>query len=171
MRLLQLRVVLHSQPGRGSVFFIEGLAPAGGAPQAVAAARLQMRRLAGLLVAVLEDDAEVRDAMRRLLQLWDCRVVDAGSSTELLQWLPTAPHALVADLRLAAGRNGVDEVLRLQAAWGAQTPVLWISGETAPEGLRRALPADATVLTKPVSPTRLRAWLERQLPPGSGVPS
>ena len=179
VRLLQLRVVLHSRPGRGSVFFVEGLAPAGVAPLAVAAARLQMRlqmrRLAGLLVAVLEDDADVRDAMRRLLQLWDCRVVDGASATELLQRLPQpedAPQALVADLRLDAGKNdgengvksGADEVRRLQAAWGHTVPVLWISGETAPDGLRATLPAGATVLTKPVSPARLRAWLEQQLP-------
>ena len=160
---------------RGSVFFLEGLAPAGVAPLAVAAARLQMRlqmrRLAGLLVAVLEDEEEVRDATRRLLQLWDCRVVDGASATELLQRLPQpqdAPQALVADLQLAAGKNGgkngVDEVRRLQAAWGHAVPVLWISGETAPDGLRAALPAGATVLTKPVSPARLRAWLEQQLP-------
>ena len=183
VRLLQLRVVLHSRPGRGSVFFLEGLAPAGVAPLAVAAARLQMRlqmrRLAGLLVAVLEDEDDVRDATRRLLQLWDCRVVDGASATELLQRLPQpqdAPQALVADLQLAAGKNGgknggksggesgVDEVRRLQAAWGHAVPVLWISGETAPDGLRAALPAGATVLTKPVSPARLRAWLEQQLP-------
>ena len=173
VRLLQLRVVLHSQPGRGSVFFIEGLAPAGVAPLAVAAARQQMRRLAGLLVAVLEDDADVRDAMRRLLQLWDCRVVDAPSSAELLQRLPgppQAPHALVADLRLAAGLSGVQEVQRLQAAWGHAVPVLWVSGETAPDGLRAALPAGAAVLSKPVSPARLRAWLEQQLPHGLQSP-
>jgi len=179
VRLLQLRVALHSRPGRGSVFFVEGLAPAGVAPLAVAAARLQMRlqmrRLAGLLVAVLEDDVDVRDATRRLLQLWDCRVVDAANATDLLQRLPQpqdAPHALVADLRLAdgqkggqnGGKSGADEVRRLQAAWGRAVPVLWISGETTPDGLRAALPAGAVVLIKPVSPARLRAWLEQQLP-------
>ena len=179
VRLLQLRVVLHSRPGRGSVFYVEGLAPAGVAPLAVAAARLQMRqqtrRLAGLRVAVLEDDAEVRDATRRLLQLWDCRVVDGANGSELLQRLPQpqdAPQALIADLRLGDGKSGgvsgADEVRRLHAAWGHAVPVLWISGETAPDGLRAALPAtfstDATVLTKPVSPARLRAWLEQQLP-------
>ena len=167
VRLLQLRVLLHSQPGRGSVFFVEGLAPAGVAPQAAAAARLQMRRLAGLRVAVLEDDAEVRDAMRRLLQLWDCRVVDAADGAGLLQRMPgplQAPHALVADLRLAGGRSGADDVRGLHAAWGRAVPVLWISGETAADGLRATLPAGATVLSKPFSPTRLRAWLEQQLP-------
>lgn len=36
---LQLRLVLHSRPGRGTVFFIEGLPLAAAAPQRVAAAR------------------------------------------------------------------------------------------------------------------------------------
>jgi signal transduction histidine kinase len=164
-RLLQLRVQLHSQPGRGSVFMVEGLAPAGVAPQAVAAARREMRRLAGLRVAVLEDDPEVRDAMRRLLRLWDCEVVDGDCAAELQGRLGGPPDAVVADLRLAAGRTGVEELRLLQAAWPADVPVLWISGETAPDGLRSLLPAAAVVLTKPVSPARLRAWLEQQLPP------
>jgi two-component system, sensor histidine kinase len=160
-RLLQLRVTLHSRPGRGSVFMLEGLAPAGVAPQAAASARHQMRKLAGTLVAVLEDDAEVRDAMRRLLQRWDCRVVDGGSAAELLQRLPDAavPDALVADLRLADGRHGLTEQAQLQAAWPRTVPVLWVSGESAP-----GLPAGASLLTKPVSPARLRAWLEQSLP-------
>jgi signal transduction histidine kinase/CheY-like chemotaxis protein len=163
VRLLQLHVQLHSKPGRGSVFMVDGLAPAGVAPQAGAAARREMRRLAGLCVVVLEDDAEVRDAMRRLLLLWDCQVRDGASAAELLAGNASPPQAVVADLRLAAGRTGVDELRQLQAAWGCAVPVLWISGETAPDGLRAALPPQATVLTKPVSPARLRAWLEQRL--------
>ena len=165
VHLLQLHVQLRSQPGRGSVFMVEGLAPAGVAPQAVAAARREMRRLAGLVVVVLEDDAEVRDAMRRLLRLWDCQVRDGACAAELLA-APAAgvpPHAVVADLRLAAGRTGPEELRLLQAAWGRAVPVLWTSGETAPDGLRALLPPQATVLTKPVSPARLRAWLEQCL--------
>jgi CheY-like chemotaxis protein len=169
-RLLQLRVVLHSRPGCGSVFFVEGLAPAGVAPQAAAASRREWapagRRLAGLLVAVLEDDAEVRDAMRLLLQRWDCRVVDGTQADDLLQRLPTGPDAVLADLRLADGRTGPAELQHLQQAWGRAVPVLWISGETAPDGLRAGLPDGAPVLTKPVSPARLLAWLEQRLPPG-----
>ena len=163
-RLLQLRVRLGSRPGHGSAFFVEGLTPAGAVPRAAASSRLESRRLAGLAVAVLEDDADVRDAMRRLLQLWECRVVDACDADELLARLPTPPQVLLADLRLAAGRTGPAEVQRLFAAWGHEVPVLWISGETAPAGLRTTLPAGATVLTKPVSPARVRAWLERRLP-------
>lgn len=163
-RLLQLRVRLQSRPGRGSVFFVEGLTPAGAVPRAAASSRQESRRLVGLSVAVLEDDADVRDAMRRLLQLWGCRVVDAADADTLMAALPAPPQALVADLRLAAGRIGPTEVQRLFVAWGRQVPVLWISGETAPAGLRASLPAAATVLTKPVSPARVRAWLEQRLP-------
>ncbi|MDP3223078.1 MAG: hybrid sensor histidine kinase/response regulator, partial [Rubrivivax sp.] len=171
VRLLQLRVQLHSQPGRGTVFLLEGLAPAGLAPQAVAAARHEMRRLAGLRVAVLEDDEDVRDAMRRLLQLWDCQVADGNCAAELLLRQPAAPQAVVADLRLAEGCTGVEELRVLQQAWGAPVPVLWISGETAADGLRALLPAGAQVLSKPVSPARLRAWLEQRLPDGGVAPS
>lgn len=166
-RLLQLRVRLHSRPGHGSVFFVEGLTPAGEVPRAAASSRRTSRRLAGLLVAVLEDDADVRDAMRRLLQLWECRVVDGADAAELQGRLHTPPQVLLADLRLAGGRTGVTEVQRLHEAWGVAVPVLWISGETAPAGLRAGLPEDATVLTKPVSPARVRAWLEQRLPEGA----
>lgn len=161
-RLLQLQVGLRSVPGRGSVFWVDGLAPAGQGALAAVAERGRMRRLEGLGVAVLEDDAEVRDAMRRLLQLWGCRVVDADTADDLLsRWpLPARPDALVADLRLAQGRSGPAEVARLQAAWGTALPVLWVSAETAAGGLRRALPEGQPTLTKPVSPARLRAWLE-----------
>lgn len=163
VRLLQLRLTLHSVPGRGSVFFLDGLVPAGSAPQRAAAARQQMRRLTGLRVAVLEDDAEVRDAMRRLLCLWGCEVVDASDAPQLLQRLAPglAVHAVVADVRLAGGRHGPDEVRSMQAAWACPVPVLLVSGETAPGPLRALQDAGHTVLTKPVSPARLRAWLEQ----------
>jgi signal transduction histidine kinase/CheY-like chemotaxis protein len=163
VRLLQLRLTLRSVPGRGSVFILDGLVPAGSAPMRAAAARQQMRRLAGVCVAVLEDDAEVRDAMCRLLALWGCEVLDAADAPDLLRRLPRGRtvHAVVADVRLAGGRHGPDEVHTLQAAWGQSVPVLLVSGETAPQQLLALKDAGHTVYTKPVSPARLRAWLEQ----------
>lgn len=163
-RLLQLNVRLGSRPGRGSVFWVEGLAPAGQAPLLAAAARLQMRRLAGLLVVVLEADPELRDAMRRLLQLWDCRVVDGHSASDLLQRLTAAPDAVIASLRLGLQRTGPQEVQQLQQAWGQDVPVLWIEGEPASRAQFHLPSGPALVLSKPVSPARLRAWLEQCVP-------
>ena len=169
-RLLQLNVQLRSRPGQGSVFWVEGLAPAGQAPLMAAAARLQMRRLAGLLVVVLEEDPELRDAMRRLLQLWDCRVVDGPCASDLLQRLQAAPDALIASLRLGLGRTGPQEVQQLQQAWGLEVPVLWIEGEPASMAEHQLPAGPALVMSKPVSPARLRAWLEQQLPQADGAP-
>lgn len=171
VRLLQLRLVCSSVPGRGSVFMIEGLPAAGPLSQKAAATRDQMRRLAGTLVAVMEDDEDVRDAMRRLLRLWDCRVVDGGSADELLQQArllglaQIVPQAVVADIRLAGGRRGPDEAGALFRAWGRSVPLLLVSGETSPEQLRQLQHDGHTCLTKPVSPARLRAWLEQAVRP------
>ena len=159
--LLQLRVVLRSRTGRGSVFFVEGLVPAGHAPRAVVAQRLAERSLQSLRVAVLDDDDAVRDATLRLLARWGMQVQDARHS-------PAPPDALVADLRLrgaqAAGDDGPATVARLQRAWGGPRPVLWVSAEPLSSALRAQLPPGAVVETKPLSPARLRAWLETLAP-------
>jgi signal transduction histidine kinase len=162
--LLQLRVVLRSRPGRGSVFFVEGLVPAGHAPRAVVAQRRAQRSLQSLRVAVLDDDDAVRDATLRLLARWGVQAQDA-----MLSAVPPAPpDALVADLRLrgahAVGDDGPATVARLLRAWGGPRPVLWVSAEPLSSALRAQLPPGAVVETKPLSPARLRAWLETLAP-------
>jgi CheY-like chemotaxis protein/anti-sigma regulatory factor (Ser/Thr protein kinase) len=168
VQLLQLKLTLHSRPGRGSVFFVDGLAPAGAAPLRAAAARAGLRRLAGATVAVLDDNEDVRRATRGLLQRWECTVHDAADADALLAQAAGRPQALVADLRLAGGRNGIAEAQRLFAAWGGTVPLLLVSGDS-----RAAVPAgiDAAILAKPASPARLRAWLEQVLaaPDGGGA--
>ncbi len=159
-QLLQLRLVLHSRPGRGSVFFIDGLASAGAAPLRAAAARAVLRRLAGAHVALIDDDEDVRRATRGLLQRWECRVQDAADADMLLATGAGRPQALIADLQLADGRSGIAEAQRLFAAWGGPVPLLLVSGDS-----RAAVPAGlaADMLAKPASPARLRAWLEEAL--------
>ena len=95
--------------------------------------------------------------MRRLLQLWDCRMIDGAQAVDVRRSAALPPQARPSDLCLADGRTGPDEARRLHAAWGAAPSVLWNSAETAAVGLPACLPASqpagATVLTKPVSPT------------------
>jgi hypothetical protein len=80
----------------------------------------------------------------------------------------TPPHALVADLSLrgahASGDDGPATVARLQQTWGGPQPVLWVSAEPPSSALRAQLPPGAVVETKPLSPARLRAWLETLAP-------
>ena len=163
--LLELRVQLHSRPGRGSVFFVEGLVPAGHAGRVAAATRERLRRLQGLAVAVLDDDAAVRDATTRLLQAWGCRVAAAADAAGLCAAWPDPPQLLLADLQLADGGWAPAQLQVLQAAWGHLPRLLWISAEE-PAAVAARLPPGTRCLAKPLAPSALRAALEqcRDLP-------
>ncbi|HRD98729.1 MAG TPA: hypothetical protein PLA97_20295, partial [Rubrivivax sp.] len=58
------------------------------------------------------------------------------------------------------GRLGPDEARTLAAAWGRSLPLLLVSGETGHAGLQALRQVGQPVLAKPVSPARLRSWLE-----------
>lgn len=164
-RLLGLTLELHSRSGRGSCFVLPLPAAQGGAatPPANAPASTTVPTLADTTVAIIEDNADVRNAMRTLLRVWGCRVIEGADAAEVLQRLhgQGPPQAIVADFRLSAGRNGPGEVQHLLAHWGATLPVLIVSGETSPAHLRAIEAAGHAWLAKPVAAGPLRQWLEQ----------
>jgi signal transduction histidine kinase/CheY-like chemotaxis protein len=160
-RLLRTPLVLHSRPGHGTRFALD--LPASAEPVTrTDPVGADADTLAGLAVAMVEDDAEVRDAMRRLMQGWGCRVFDGADADEVLRSADGArPAAIVADLRLADGRDGVHEIARLREAFGRAVPALLVSGDSAPERVRLMQASGLPWLAKPVPAARLRSWLAR----------
>jgi hypothetical protein len=83
-------------------------------------------------------------------------------------YVVATPIGNLADLSLrgahASGDDGPATVARLQQTWGGPQPVLWVSAEPPSSALRAQLPPGAVVETKPLSPARLRAWLETLAP-------
>jgi len=158
-RLLRAPLVLDSRPGHGTRFALD--LPASDEPvTATHPTATEAPALAGIAVAMIEDDAEVRDAMRHLLQGWGCRVVDGADADEVLgRAANERPAAIVADLRLADGRDGVREIARLRAAFGADVPALLVSGDSAPDRVRLMQDSGLPWLAKPVPAARLRSWL------------
>ena len=160
--LLGHRLTLRSVVGRGTRFALElpssarALAP-GASPPAV------RDTLEGLAVAVIDDDAEVRDAMRVLLERWGCRVRAAADVPELLSEpgpLATCEvQAIVADWRLRDGRTGAQAIADLRAACARPIPALIVSGDSSPEQLARMQASGFKYLSKPVAGERLRLWL------------
>ena len=120
-----------------------------------------LHALRSLHVAVIEDDADVRDSIVALLQRWGHRVDAGACADELLgQWpAGSGPDAVVADYRLQGARNGCDEVQALARALGRQPATLIVTGETAPETLRLLAASGLPWLSKPLQPARLRSWL------------
>ena len=168
--LLALPVGLRSRPGRGSHFWLD--LPRHDAPAAApgpSAARAG--DAPALRLAVVDDDADVRDALVALLERWGHTVHAAADAPALLAQVAAAggaaPQAVISDLRLAGGGDGVAAVAALRAAYGAGLPALLITGDVAPERLQRMRDSGLPWLAKPVMPMRLRAWLAALAVPGS----
>ncbi len=159
--LLGHKVAVKSVRGRGSVFSIElertreAVAPAAvAAPQPI---------LAGAKIVLVDDDVEIRNSMRLLLEAWGCRLISGASLADVEEKLRSQdfrPDALIVDYRLADAMTGLQVIERMRAVYGAALPALVITGTTnLPLLLDRALGIPIT--SKPVPPGKLRAFLSR----------
>lgn len=159
--LLDARVQLRSAPARGTTFSL-ALERAAAPP---AAPRPEPHApLVPLRVLVIEDDVAAREALSDLLEQWGCAVLGARCSDELLAPARWVPDVALLDVRLPDGRDGIDEAQRLRAAFGVDLPCLLVTGEGAPESLRRIDASGLPWLHKPVSVDALRRWLGNQRP-------
>lgn len=166
--LLGCRVELRSRPGEGSRFIFE--IPVGD-EQALAQSPSQSRfaltnHLAGKTIIVIEDEAEVREGTRVLLEGWGCSVIAAEELAGALAQLEETgdyPDIVIADYRLREGVTGAEVIERLQAIYGASLPGLIITGDTAPERLQEAQASGYQLMHKPVQPAKLRTLLNKLL--------
>lgn len=168
-KLLNCEVKVRSWPGHGSVFSIE--VPRGDASLlAEAMEPLPDVRggLEGRRIWCIDDDLDVRDATRRLLERWGCQVTLCGSGAECLQ---TARHADAPDLLILDYRLedcvGPDLLPELASIWSRVPPVVIVSGEHATllEGGLRNAPGPR--LAKPIRPAELHAQMLAVLAPAS----
>ncbi len=119
-------------------------------------------RLRGRLIAIIDDEAPIREALAGLLARWHCATVAGENADEVLAVLAgRAPDAIIADRRLRGGRLGTLEIERLRERFGPM-PALLITGDTAP-GTESDAPH--RLLHKPVQGFRLRAELDALLRP------
>lgn len=164
VKLLDHRLTLRSEVGKGSVFAVR--MPRGRREEMVPAEAdgriLVDRDVAGSLILVIDDEPDVRDSMLALLGKWRCEVIAAGSCREMLDKLVSVrrlPDLIVSDLRLEGPENGIEAITRLREEFNAQVPGLLITGDTAAEPLTQADQSGLHVLHKPLNPSRLRALI------------
>ena len=102
------------------------------------------------LIAVVDDDAAVREATRRLLESLDCRVEAFGSAEHfLMQGNLNETLCLVLDLRLP-GMSGL-ELQNYLARMSRSIPIIFVTGLIEGTLRERALRAGAVAfLHKPV---------------------
>src|SRR4051812_37857198 len=130
--LLGHEIRLDSRHGAGSRFrvLLPRVTTGDARPHRVRAsaphtAAVDIRAFAGKLVAVIDDDGATVDAMRTLFQTWGAIVVGGETPDALLAGvgeLERYPDLIVADLRLANNRSGIDAVRRLRHEMGFAIP-------------------------------------------------
>jgi CheY-like chemotaxis protein len=114
-----------------------------------------------LRVLVVEDNADGREMLRLLLEMFGYEVEVARDGVEGVEMgLSDHPQAAVIDIGLPR-LDGYQVARRLRAEFGPHIFLITHTSNGRPEDRERALRAGFDVhLVKPVDPRELRAWLE-----------
>lgn len=162
--LLDCRMQLCSEPGRGSCFEVTMPLASGPSTASLIPLEAETENLGNVLVAgflvVIDDERAIRDAMSSLLREWGHEVVAAESGDEIMRRLtdhPMRPDLIICDYRLRNGEHGIEVIERLRAEYNETIPAMLITGDTAPDRLTEAQASGLLLLHKPVSNGRLRA--------------
>lgn len=163
--LMDLPLEMESVEGKGTVFRVVVLG--GDSLQIVRQARPTTGLEAkGRRVLVIDDELQVLQSMRHMLEGWGCEVLLAESARDALKILALsdmAPDIIISDYRLAHDLNGVDAVEAIRESVDLQVPAIVVTGDTSPERLKQVKDTGLQLLHKPVRPDELNDVMERLL--------
>jgi CheY-like chemotaxis protein len=168
VKLLNLKLEVHSQPGKGSSFSLE-------LPSSAARARIPARPWiadaaperpeAAHRVLLVEDDAGVRNATRFLLEGEGYEVFTAASYTEALQKADDLPglDLLISDYHLDGAQTGIEVIASLRDKLGAHLKAVLVTGDTSPTIKGLHLDERLRMISKPVQAEQLLELLAQLL--------
>lgn len=120
------------------------------------------------VVLVVEDNAQVLDAIQQLLTLEGFVVLSASGIEEALKHLrtyPFQPDLILTDYHLTAGENGHDLIRQIRRACSRAIPAIVLSADDSPERIRQTLAYGYYSLLKPVDMDLLLATIGKLLRP------
>jgi signal transduction histidine kinase len=113
----------------------------------------------------IDDEENIRESMCMLLREWDYEVLVASNINEACMLAANHPepiHAVLSDLRLRNGEDGLQAINAIRHVLGYQIPAVLVTGDTSPDQVKRVHDSGHRVLFKPVLPKELFSML-RQL--------
>ncbi len=162
--LLQHPLILRSELGRGTVFSVE-LPLARSQPTQPQPAGFGCRPLpydvSNLVVLLIENDDELRNALTITMEQWSVDVLTCKSGQEaldLLDEIDMAPDVIVADYQLDDGEDGLDAIRRLRDRCG-MVPACIISANRSMELVQDCAQSGLPLMYKPIEPAQLRNFL------------
>jgi two-component system, sensor histidine kinase len=136
VRLLNLKLEVRSEIGKGSVFALAVPASRARAAHPQAASpeiQVSQQPIGAPRVLLVEDDKSVRDATRLLLSVEGYQVTGVATLGEALEHAArrTAIDLLVTDYHLADGETGTAVISALREALGTHLKAVLITGDTS----------------------------------------
>ncbi|MDZ3823372.1 MAG: PAS domain-containing hybrid sensor histidine kinase/response regulator [Pseudoxanthomonas sp.] len=154
------RLAVRSVVGRGSLFAIRvPRVPAGAPPVPAPAAPVRDEALAGLVVLCLDNDPEILAGMRALLGRWQVEVLAASTVDDALALVARRPQVLLVDYHLHDRLDGLAALDALRAAIGHDLPGALVTADGSETLKLAARERGWRLLTKPLRPASLRAFL------------
>lgn len=119
--------------------------------------------LADKRVLLVENDAQITQAMYTLLSEWGATVFAASSVDSALEQCPVKTDIVIADYHLDYGETGIDVVKALHEQWGSMPLGILITANRS-EGIRdEATENELYYLSKPLKPAALKRLIKSKL--------
>ena len=157
---------LDSELGVGSCFGFT--LPKGDSALIPMAERIDINKsLVAADVMIIDDHEGIRFSLSNMLQSWGCktRAFDsADSACDTLRLLPNwKPNLIISDYRLRNNVTGVEAIERIKKERNDDIESIIMTGDTAPEIIKRIEESGLIVLHKPIKPAKLRVVLSRKI--------
>ncbi|GLP97868.1 PAS domain-containing hybrid sensor histidine kinase/response regulator [Paraferrimonas sedimenticola] len=165
-KVMEHPLAVRSWYGMGSVFSVEvPLAKEVKAqPKAVQPSLLQP--LAGVKVLCIDNEEAILAGYESLLSRWKCDVICATSLADArikLGLKGVAPEIVLADYQLDDDENGLDAMVSIREAYGAQLPGILITANTSKRLVEEVEQLGFKYMAKMVRPAALRALMSSML--------
>jgi CheY-like chemotaxis protein len=161
-KVLGHAIDMQSVPGRGSTFSVElPRAESQPTPEAAQPVPAVPGRIAGLKVLCIDNEPDVLDGMRTLLDGWGCTTWTAQTAAEAVDVLWQArdtPDIILADFHLDGG-TGLEALAVLRATTKVHAPVVVITADHSAEVQREIRAQGYALLRKPLKAAALRALM------------
>ena len=167
VKLLGHELSVRSVQTRGSTFTLSAerakalILPDKSAPSP----QIAQLQLDGLRVLCVDNEPEILDGMRTLLEGWGCQVTTASGLSEADTGLEHRnkadwPEILLMDYHLDEG-TGLEAIKQLRKRLGPSAPAILITADRSSELRGNAVELGISLLNKPVKPAALRALMSR----------
>ncbi len=155
---LGAELILNSRLGKGSTFKI--VLPLSNDPIiSDMLSTINEKDFIGLNFLFIDDDENIREAMKSLINSWGSYCIAAESLDHALALKEnnnTVPDILIVDYRLRENKTGGEAIIALRKHFKKKVPAVIVTGDTAADRLREAQEYDATLLHKPVVVSELQ---------------